>query len=115
MIRTGSIVAACVVVLSIALPAFGEYVYVEELPQAIHKESCPYPDQTKSLGISGTVMVQALVGKDGLVKKAVVVKSVPGLDQAAVACVRRWTFKPAMSKGVPVAVWLLVAVSYQLK
>lgn len=97
-----------------ALPALGEYVYVEELPEAVEKVMPVYPAPARVSGVEGTVMVQALVGADGLVKDTRVVKSVPGLDDAAVTCVRQWRFKPGLSKGAPVAVWVAVPIKFSL-
>jgi protein TonB len=96
------------------LPKFGDYVYVEELPEAITKVNPSYPDEARRKGIDGTVMVQALVGTDGLVKDVRVVKSIPMLDEAAKACVRQWRFKPAMSHDNPVAVWVGVPLHFSL-
>jgi len=97
-----------------SLPKFGDYVYVEELPEAITKVSPSYPDDARKKGVDGTVMVQALVGTDGLVKDVKVVKSIPLLDEAAMACVRQWRFKPSMSHGNPVAVWVGVPIKFSL-
>jgi protein TonB len=97
-----------------ALPAYGEYVYVEELPEAITKISPEYPDIARQSNMEGTVIVQALVGKDGRVKDTKVVKSVPVLDDSAVAAVKRWVFKPALSNNKPVAVWVAVPVKFSL-
>ena len=96
------------------LPAFGEYVYVEELPEAISKSTPEYPDIARQSNMEGTVVVQALVGKDGRVKDTKVVKSVPVLDDAAVAAVKKWVFKPALSNNKPVAVWVAVPVKFSL-
>jgi periplasmic protein TonB len=96
------------------LPKYGEYVYVEELPEAITKTTPTYPDIAREAGVDGTVMVQALVGKDGKVKDTKVVKSIPMLDQSAVAAVRQWVFKPALSNNKPVAVWVAVPVRFSL-
>lgn len=96
------------------LPKFGEYVYVEELPEAITKSTPAYPDIAREAGVDGTVMVQALVGKDGKVHDTKVVKSIPMLDQAAVAAVKQWVFKPALSNNKPVAVWVAVPVRFSL-
>ena len=96
------------------LPRFGEYVYVEELPEAVTKVAPDYPQSARAGGVDGQVMVQALVGRDGLVKDVKVVKSIPELDDAAVTAVRQWRFKPAMSKGAPVAVWVAVPVKFSL-
>ena len=96
------------------LPKFGEYVYVEELPEAVTKVSPQYPDIAREAGVDGQVMVQALVGKDGKVKDVRVVKSIPMLDAAAIAAVKQWVFKPALSNNKPVAVWVAVPVKFSL-
>ncbi len=98
------------------LPQFGQYVYVEELPEAITKVSPTYPDIAREAGVDGVVLVQALVGKDGHVKDARVQpgKSIPMLDGAALAAVKQWVFKPALSNNKPVAVWVAVPVRFSL-
>ena len=97
-----------------ALPAFGEYVYVEELPEVVTRVPPAYPDLARDAGVDGTVQVQALVGKDGKVKDVKVTKSIPMLDAAAVAAVKQWVFKPALSNNKPVAVWVAVPVRFTL-
>jgi protein TonB len=96
------------------LPKFGEYVYVEELPEVVTKVPPAYPDLAREAGVDGTVQVQALVGKDGRVKDTKVVKSIPMLDAAAVSAVKQWVFKPALSNNKPVAVWVAVPVRFTL-
>lgn len=96
------------------LPKLGEYVYVEELPEAITKVAPEYPDIARQANVDGTVMLQVLVGKDGKVKDAKVVKSVAMLDAAAVAAVKQWIFKPALSNNKPVAVWVAVPMKFTL-
>lgn len=97
------------------LPKLDDYVYVEELPEAIAKTPPVYPQAARELLIEGTVLVQALVGADGTVKDTKVIKSIPRLDEAAVASVRKWVFKPASAKGKPVAVWVAIPVRFSLK
>ena len=96
------------------MPKFGEYVYVEELPEPVKKVTPTYPDLARDAGVDGTVQVQALVGKDGRVRDVRVVKSIPMLDEAAKAAVRQWVFKPALSNNKPVAVWVGVPVKFSL-
>jgi periplasmic protein TonB len=116
MIGSGSTGGDSVVIQppSDELPAFGEFVYVEELPEAITRVPPDYPEIARASGTEGTVMVQALVGKDGKVKDVRVVKSVPVLDDAAVKAVKQWVFKPALSNNKPVAVWVAVPVRFSL-
>jgi len=96
------------------MPKFGDYVYVEELPEAVTRVPPVYPDLAREAGVDGTVMVQALVGKDGKVKDVRVVKSIPMLDENAKSAVRQWVFKPALSNNKPVAVWVGVPVKFSL-
>ena len=95
-------------------PGPGDYVYVEELPEAITRVPPSYPDAARQEKVQGTVMLQVLVGKDGRVHDAKVVKSIGPLDDAAIAAARQWVFKPALSKGQPVAVWVAVPMKFTL-
>jgi protein TonB len=97
------------------LPKFGEYVYVEELPEVITKVSPVYPDLAREAGVDGQVLLQALVDKEGKVRDVKVVKSIPMLDQAAINAVKQWVFKPALSNNKPVAVWVAVPVRFTLR
>lgn len=96
------------------LPKFGDYVYVEELPEPITKVAPIYPDIAREAGVDGVVMIQALVGKDGRVKDVKIVKPIPMLNDNAVAAVKQWVFKPALSNNKPVAVWVAVPVRFSL-
>jgi protein TonB len=97
------------------LPQLDEYVYVEELPEAVTKWPPVYPQAAREAKVEGTVMVQALVGRDGRVKQTRVLHSVAGLDDAAVESVLQWVFKPARTAGKPVAVWVAVPVKFSLR
>lgn len=92
-------------------PALGEYVYVDELPEAVYK----VPPADPGGGVEGTVLLQALVVEDGTVDQVTVVKSIPELDAAAMAAVRQWRFKPARAGGKPVAVWVAVPLVFGAK
>ncbi len=94
------------------LPKFGEYVYVEELPEAVKKVQPVMPPDAAARGLEGTVMVQVLVGRDGRVLRTQVTKSVPGLDEAALTAARQWVFKPALSNKKPVPVWVAVPLRF---
>jgi protein TonB len=84
-------------------PELGTSVQVDELPEVLTKvEPVPPADFSGE----ATVIVQALVDTEGRVRDARVVKSVPALDQAAVAAVRQWVFQPAKRQGQPVATWV---------
>jgi len=90
-------------------PTFGTYVHVEELPEAIQKVQPAVP---AGHSVEGTVLVNALVCEHGRVVKTEIKKSIPTLDQAASDSVMQWTFKPALTGGQPVAVWVAVPVRF---
>ncbi len=92
-------------------PNVGEY-FIPELPEVVTKVPPDHPQAAREAKIQGTVIVQTLVGEDGRVRDTRVGKSIPGLDEAAVSCVRKWVFKPARGGGKPVAVWVAVPVKF---
>ena len=90
----------------------GEYLYVEELPEPIERVAPEYPEEAKRAGIEGKVILQCFVGVNGAVGEVRVQNSIPALDAAAIAAVKQWRFKPALSYGKPVAVWVAVPVNF---
>ncbi len=86
----------------------------ETMPEAITKVSPTYPDSARKAKIEGTVMVKALVGKDGGVMRVEIERGVTGLDASALAAVKQWKFKPATADGQPRAVWVIVPVMFRL-
>jgi TonB family protein len=89
--------------------------YVEVLPEVVTKVPPRYPNEAVLAARSGTVWIQALVGPDGAVQDALVRRSVRGLDDAALDAVWQWKFRPAMSGGFPIAVWVMIPVTFTLK
>lgn len=72
-------------------------------PQLTKRVRPKYPRAAFDKKIEGAVVVELLIDAEGRVAQARVVQSVPGLDEAAVECVRKWRFKPALKNGQPVA------------
>lgn len=98
-----------------AIPRPYDYVYVDQDPVPTKPLVASYPDMARQAQLEGLVMVRVLVGTDGRVKDAIVEKSVPMLDPAALETARRATFKPAMVNGHPVAVWVSIPFRFTLK
>jgi TonB family protein len=92
-----------------------ESIYAEELPEAIGRVPPEYPDDARVRNVEGMVLVKALVDTTGAVSRTLVVASIPLLDVAAVTAVRQWRFKPALSNGRPVKVWVAIPVSFKLR
>lgn len=99
---------------SMAVPKWGEPVYVTEPPEAIFRVPPSYPAEAREKGIQGTVIVKALVLKDGTVREAHASEPLQYLDRAAEACVRQWRFKPAMNGSMRIAVWVGIPVKFTL-
>ena len=86
-----------------------------QAPVVIENVEPSYTEEARKAGISGIVIIQALIGRDGLVKDASVLKPLPfGLDQAAVDAVKQWKFKPGMLAGKPVDVVFNLPVNFRL-
>lgn len=96
-------------------PRLGDYVLMEESPVALKQVSPEYPEEARRASIEGVGLLQALVGRNGRIKDVRVTGSIPALDEAAVAAVRQWEFKPARAKGKPVAVWVAIPVTFRLR
>jgi TonB family protein len=63
--------------------------------------------------IKGTVAIKALVGADGYVVRAYVMRRLGyGLDQRAVEAVMQYRFDPAMYDGLPQTTWVEVEVKF---
>ena len=92
----------------------GENQHVDELPVAITRFPPTYPEAARAAGTQGTVQLEAFVRTDGTVGDVRVAVSVPGLDEAAIAAVRQWTFKPGLSGGKPVDAWVGIPVRFAI-
>jgi TonB family protein len=82
----------------------------------ISKVNPDYPADAQAEGVEGTVMLKAIVSKDGSLLS---VKSVsngvdPRLVRAALAAVPLWRYQPAMLNGEPVEVITTIDVTFRL-
>lgn len=101
-----------------SLPERGEYVYRDEDPVALNQPTCEYPPLALQAGIEGTVWIEALVNKEGKVRDAWVVKASgckAGFEEAALKAAYQAKYKPAISRGRPVAVRVTYPVQFRLK
>jgi TonB family protein len=85
-------------------------------PLRVESKETSAPKQTKfadaeATGSGGTVRVELTIGTDGRVSDARVLRSVPGLDNAALAAARRWEFQPVRVNGEAFAVIYAVDVT----
>ena len=71
-----------------------------------------YPPDARAAGVKGLVILEATIGVDGRVADAKVLRSVAGLDEAAVGAVRQWEFTPTLLNGVPTPIVMSVTVNF---
>ena len=85
-------------------------------PVPLYAPNPPYTSQARRARLSGTVVVQILIDAEGKVvdAKEVSPRLGEGLDEQALDTVRAWKFQPGKRSGVPVAVRMVIQVSFKL-
>jgi TonB family protein len=73
-----------------------------------------YPDLAVRTGQQGTVVLQALIGKNGMVQDLKLIEGSLLLGESAFAAVRQWRYKPYFLNGRPVDAQTLVTVDFKL-
>jgi TonB family protein len=84
-------------------------------PTKIKDVTPVYPAIAQSAKVQGVVIIEAIVGPDGRVQDATVLRSIPLLDQAALDAVRQWEYTQTLLNGVPVPVIMTVTVNFSLQ
>lgn len=84
-------------------------------PQVVSKVDPQYSEEARVAKVSGTVLLQVVVGTDGQAQNIKVVKDAGfGLDDCAVATVSKWRFKPGQKDGAAVPVYANIEVNFRL-
>lgn len=73
-----------------------------------------YPATALQARIQGTVILEAIIGRQGSVKNLRVISGHPLLIERALEAVRRWRYKPTLLNGVPVEVVTRITVRFNL-
>ena len=73
-----------------------------------------YPDAAREAGVQGVVIMEAVIGPDGKVTDVRVLRSVAGLDEAAVDAVKQWQYEPTLLNGLAIPVIMTVTVQFTL-
>ena len=80
------------------------------------KDAAPnYPDIAKQARVQGIVILEAIIDPAGNVTNVRVLRSIPLLDQSAIAAVKQWKYEPTMLNGVPVPIVMTVTVNFALQ
>ena len=75
-----------------------------------------YPAAAKAAGIEGTVILYAVIGKDGTPLSLRVMNSEvdPELARAAAEAVGKWRYSPTLLNGEPIEVDTTIMVKFKL-
>src|SRR5437660_1409421 len=87
-----------------------------EFSKLITKVQPIYPASAKAAGVQGTVLLHAIVSKDGRPLALQVLNSQvnPDLARAAVEAVSQWRYEPTLLNGEPVEIDTIIQVNFKL-
>jgi len=89
---------------------------VDQLPRLIEYKEPSYPGEARAEEIEGNVLLKILIDRRG---KVIMVKVLDNggfyeFARVAMRAVKRWRFEPAKIMGIPVAVWCIQPVRFEL-
>jgi periplasmic protein TonB len=80
----------------------------------VRKVNPVYPPLARQARISGTVVLRAVISKDGSIENLSLVSGHPMLAPAAIDAVKQWKYRPYLLNGEPVEVDTEVQVNFTL-
>lgn len=80
----------------------------------IFRVSPKYPVLAHKMGISGPVLLEALIDEEGTVSKVDVVEGHPLLCDSAVEAVKQWKYSPTVQNGEPISVIATIKIIYKI-
>jgi len=78
----------------------------------ISKVDPVYPDIAKKAHVQGSVVLRAVIAKDGTVKNLTLITGPPMLVVSAIEAVQQWKYKPYLLNGEPTEVETTITVNY---
>jgi protein TonB len=73
-----------------------------------------YPMLARQMKVQGSVILQALIGRDGMIQDLRVLSGPPILASAAQEAVRQWHFKPHYVGAQPVETRASITVNFMI-
>lgn len=99
-----------------SLPEPAEEFLITSMPRALEEIRPEYPIWAKQQGITGSVIFEILIDKNGKVRQAKLLRGLhPKLDKLAQDAIKRFVFKPAYIDKEPTAVRIKYAIKYILE
>jgi protein TonB len=74
-----------------------------------------YPPLARQARVEGTVRLEAVISREGVILNLRAVSGHPLLIPAAVAAVQQWVFRPTSLNGDPVEVATVIDVNFTLQ
>jgi protein TonB len=84
-------------------------------PKLVRQVQPEYPALAQQARVQGLVILEARVGADGAVQSARVLRSIPLLDEAAMAAVQQWRYQPLLLNGIPMPFVVTVTVVFKVQ
>ena len=85
-------------------------------PTVQHRVEPQYTDEARLAGYNGTVVLQAVIKKDGTIDIIRVVRGLPlGLTDNAIQALKQWRFKPGVKDGQEVDIAVNVEINFNLQ
>jgi periplasmic protein TonB len=83
-------------------------------PKAIVKTQPEYPALAREAHIHGDVTIGAILDKEGNIVDMKVISGHPFLYQASLSALKKWKYEPIYLNDQPIAVEMIVTVTFQL-
>jgi TonB family protein len=80
----------------------------------VHQVAPVYPPEAREQHLEGTVIFQALIGRDGRVRDLKPLSGPKQLIPAAIGAVQQWRYRPYLLMGQPMEVETQITVSFTL-
>lgn len=84
-------------------------------PRLLSKAAPHYPPLARQTRVQGVVTIDAVIDTEGKVVEMRVVSGHPLLISAALEALKQWKYEPTYLNDQPIAVQLIVAVTFQLE
>jgi len=84
-------------------------------PMPAKSNSVPdYPQEARSTGRTGTVILKVVITADGAVANVQVMRGDEPFVSSAVQAVKKWKYEPARYKGQPITVYRIIQIPFKL-
>jgi len=84
-------------------------------PRKTKHSSPAWPEKALRAGLTGTVVLDCVIGVDGHVQTVKVSSGFRSLAEAAAVAVRKWQYTPTELDGTPVPVIMTITVNFRLQ